>query len=303
LGHSSSKANIGRFILSEDANAWVCSFCNGPLETLSHIFLDCALAKVLWRSAPWPLNISYFSSRPISEWILIVIYSSDRLAIPAADSRKFQLFAALVMDLIWQFRNKLIHDSILPNLALAIQHLKVSLQSPYFAWQSVALPSLWLPSISGYLKGHFDIAICDNFDVATAVISNSLGEIILAMTQKLSVSDILIGEAFAVLLATRLAASTGTEHFTLEGNALLVILVVNQPHLFSSWHLAPFILDIILNLSSFLNWNALKVSRSANLRAHVLVKWATTHIVFGSIPTRSPILFSLKIKNGKDLPI
>jgi hypothetical protein len=128
-----SRANIGRFIILEDANAWVCPFCNGPLETLSHIFLDCALAKVLWRFALWPLKISHFSSRPIYEWILAIIYPLNRLDIPTADYCKFQLFAALVMDLIWQSRNKLIHDGILPNLALAIQQLKVTLQSHYLA--------------------------------------------------------------------------------------------------------------------------------------------------------------------------
>jgi hypothetical protein len=123
------------------------------LETLSHIFLDCALVKVLWRFALWPLNISHFSSRPISEWILAIIYPLNRLDIPTADYCKFQLFAALVMDLIWQSRTKLIHDGILPNLALAIQQLKVTLQSHYLAWQSIALTSLWLPPIFGCLKG------------------------------------------------------------------------------------------------------------------------------------------------------
>jgi hypothetical protein len=87
--------------------------------------------------------------------------------------------------------------------------------------------------------------------VAAAVISNSLGEIILAMTQKLSVYDILIGEASTALLATRLTASMGIGDFMLEGDAFLVILTVNQPHLFSSWHFAPFILDSRLDLSSF----------------------------------------------------
>jgi hypothetical protein len=57
----------------------------------------------------------------------------NRLDIPTVDYCKFQLFAALVMDLIWQSRNKLIHDGILPNLALAIQQLKVTLQSHYLA--------------------------------------------------------------------------------------------------------------------------------------------------------------------------
>jgi len=59
------------------------------MKTLSHIFLDCALAKVLYRSALWPLNISYFSSRPISDWILTVTYPSKRLDVPTTDSCKF----------------------------------------------------------------------------------------------------------------------------------------------------------------------------------------------------------------------
>jgi ABC-type proline/glycine betaine transport system permease subunit len=51
--------------------------------------------------------------------------------------------------------------------------------------------------------------------VAATVISNSLGEIILAVTQKHSVSDILIGEASTALLATRLTASMGIGDFML----------------------------------------------------------------------------------------
>jgi hypothetical protein len=32
-----SRANISRFVISIDPNAWVCPFCKGPTETLSHI--------------------------------------------------------------------------------------------------------------------------------------------------------------------------------------------------------------------------------------------------------------------------
>jgi hypothetical protein len=45
----------------------------------------------------------------------------------------------------------------------------------------------------------------------------------------------------------------GIGDFMLEGDAFLVILTMNQPHLFSSWHFAPFILDSRLDLSSFLS--------------------------------------------------
>jgi hypothetical protein len=95
------------------------------------------------------------------------------------------------------------------------------------------------------------VAIRDNFAVTAAVISNSSGDIILAVTQKLNVFDVLIGETSAAFLATWLAASMGTGDFLLEEDALLVILAVNQPHLFSTWHFAPLISDIKLDLPAF----------------------------------------------------
>jgi hypothetical protein len=103
----------------------------------------------------------------------------------------------------------LIHEGTLLNPVLAIQHLKVTLQSHYLACKSVALSSLWLPPFAGCIKRNFDVAIRDNFAIAAVVISNSSGEVICAVTQKLSVSDVLKGEAFVALLATRLAASMG----------------------------------------------------------------------------------------------
>ena len=139
--------------------------------------------------------------------------------------------------------------------------------------------------------------------MAAPVISNFSGEIICAATQKLFSSDALYGEASATLLASRLATLSGFNNFMLEGDALLVILAVNQPHLFATWLFAPIVSDLRHELSSFQSWNALKVSRYANFRAHVLAKWAATHLVFGSIPLGSPILSSIRIKNEKDPPL
>jgi hypothetical protein len=94
--------------------------------------------------------------------------------------------------------------------------------------------------------------------VAATVISDSYGEVVLAATKRLLSTDVLVGEAAAALLSTRLAASAGVGHFLLEGDALLVILVVNQPLVFSSWQFSSFVLDIRLDLSSFHSWNARK---------------------------------------------
>jgi hypothetical protein len=86
----------------------------------------------------------------------------------------------------------------------------------------------------GSAKGNFDVAVRGNFAVATVVLNDSSREIIFAVTQKLFSSDVLSGEASAALLVSRLAAISGFSNFTLEGDALLVILAVNKPHLFAT---------------------------------------------------------------------
>jgi hypothetical protein len=73
------------------------------------------------------------------------------------------------------------------------------------AWKATALPSLWIPPGIGVLKGNFDVAIRENFVMAAAVISNSSGDFILAATQRLSSTDVLMGEASVALLSLWLA--------------------------------------------------------------------------------------------------
>ena len=119
-----------------------------------------------------------------------------------------------------------------------------------------------------------------SFAVAAAMISDDNGSIFAAAMLKLSSMDALQGEAHAALLA----ASLGFGSFLLEWDAFLVILAINSP-LFSSWSFANCIYDIRLVLSSFQSWNALKVFRYANFKAHALAKWAASHLIFGSIST------------------
>lgn len=64
--------------------------------------------------------------------------------------------------------------------------------------------------------------------MAAAVISNDIGIILAAVTHKLNSTDVLHGEAFAALLAIRLAASLSFGCLSLEGDALLVVLAVNN---------------------------------------------------------------------------
>jgi hypothetical protein len=298
-----SRAKIGRFVVSEDSSAWLCPFCKDPLETLTHIFLECDLARILWRYSPWPISFLAYSSKPISKWVIVVLSPVSSFGIPKYNVRKFQLFVALTLDLIWRFMNLLIHKGVQPSPIKAIHQISCSYKFHLEAWNVIALPALWLPPAVGWVKVNFEVAVKGSFAVAATVISDERGDIVGAATQKLHCTDALQGETHAALLAICLAESLGCRLVVLEGDALLVALAINNHSLFSSWNFANCLADVSLVLSSFQSWNASKVSRSANFRAHALGKWATSHLVFGSILIGSPILSSIRIRSGKDPPL
>lgn len=167
-------------LFSKDVDAWVCPFGKGPLETLSHIFFYCDLARIFWRSSPWHLTILGFSSQPISQWILAIIFHAASLVIPPFEVRNFQIFASLTFDFIWMSTNKLIHEGLHPSPSKAILHISNTLNLHIAAWRDSSLSSIWLPPSAGSIKCNFDVAVKDSYVVA--VITDDHGNIILAAT-------------------------------------------------------------------------------------------------------------------------
>ena len=172
------------------------------------------------------------------------------------------------------------------------------------AWKASSFgQSIWQPPPIGFMKINFDVAINSYFSVTAAVLSNTSGDIISAFTKKLLSTEVNKGESIAALTGIDLAILQGCNNLLIEGDSLVSILAINNQNLFTEWSIAPIIADIQLKLQHFQVWNATKVSRSANFRAHHLAKWAATNLVFGSIPNSSSILSSIRINSGKDPPI
>jgi hypothetical protein len=90
----------------------------------------------------------------------------------------------------------------------------------------------------GWLKG--------NFYVAVGVIRNASEDIITAVTHKLPSTDALTGEAFVTLLTSRMAASLTSDDNYIEEDALLIVLAINNPSIFSSWFFANCTLTLVL---------------------------------------------------------
>jgi hypothetical protein len=147
------------------------------------------------------------------------------------------------------------------------------------------------------------VTIKDYFAVTASVISDASENIILATTQKFHSTNVLSSGTSTTLLVTRLTAPNGYDCFALEGDAFLMILAVNQSHLFSTCQFALIVSNITLDFSSFffffffsfffLSCKALKVSKCVNFHAHLLAEWTAIHLVFGNISIRFLILSSI----------
>jgi hypothetical protein len=89
-----------------------------------------------------------------------------------------------------------------------------------------------LPLAVDCIKGNFDVVVKDSFVVAAAVISEDKGTIIAALMLELHSPDGLQGEALVALLAVQLATSLDYDCLLLGGDALFVVLAINNHSFF-----------------------------------------------------------------------
>jgi hypothetical protein len=164
---------------------------------LLHAFLECPVARSIWRNTKGPLNTSIFSSLSIEEWSKALIRPQPHLGISLKAVNEFQLSALVTMDHIWLARNKLINDEV-PQITLKL--INFSLNAHLFAWKD-RLSSNWgLVPLMGSQKVNFNLAIRPLFAVA---------ELLQATIIEMS------------LLAANLTSSLGCSALILEGDSLL----------------------------------------------------------------------------------
>jgi Na+-transporting NADH:ubiquinone oxidoreductase subunit NqrE len=104
--------------------------------------------------------------------------------------------------------------------------------------------SLWNLPLPGTVKANFDVAVKSDFAVAAMVLSDFNGNIVQAITKRLSSTNAAIGKAQAALLAIQSAASLWAYSLILEGDAINIILAIQKPDLFKDWNFASIVSDI-----------------------------------------------------------
>jgi hypothetical protein len=285
-----------------------CPLYNSEEDSLSHLFFRCIFARVAWRNSFWPLNSLAWSSLSLPDWINGIINPFSSLGIPLADFHLFQIFAAVLCDLLWFSRNKAYHESVIPDINSLANSIRKTTMQHAAAWHSHSpvVKEHWSPPPTGSFKVNFDTAIHEQFSMQAAVCRDSQGLILKALSQISPQCEANFGEALAAQLAASLAVSMDLQTFSLEGDSATVIAALKTPALSQDWQINSVIAATLASLPASFSWETRKVHRSANFCAHQVAFWVAARGFSSCIPiffpTYLPPPSSIPLYSGKDPP-
>jgi hypothetical protein len=217
-----------------------CPLCKVETDFMHHLFFNCVFAKVAWRHSFWPLDSAAFSFTSMVDWINIIISPGCSLGIPHVDHHNFQIFASMACDILWFYRNKVLHDGLSFDAHSVSVHInKISLEH-FQAWQSKSSIPMekWTSPPLNWFKINFDIAIRDSFSAQAAVCRDSNGQIIHMISQISLPCLPIVGEALAALLGVSLASQLNIDRFILEGDSGVVVSALQLPQISKDWRIS-----------------------------------------------------------------
>lgn len=130
----------------------------------------------------------------MSNWVKFMLDLQKHLAIPKREIHNFQIFAIVVMDVIWFTRNQVVHNnSYKLDITSLLKQINITVKSHLQAWKNKSpTRSLWKPPPLGFLKANFDLAIRSKFSVASVVNSDETEMVIAACSRKLDSTKVIV---------------------------------------------------------------------------------------------------------------
>ncbi|KAI4332231.1 hypothetical protein L6164_017155 [Bauhinia variegata] len=248
-----------------------CFLCSQAPETVDHLFLQCSFVRSLWFASPWGFRTDHYSGLRMSCWFNFLTNHSKELL----------LYASVMMDKVWDERNRIAHasNSNPPDILRVANSLSVT----YFEMKNKLLPDMQevvdvIMCPDGWFKAYFDVAMTEEESWAAALLLNHEGNLIGARTRKLSTKFLLEQEAFALELAVELAYDVVPKsNICLQGRRERVINILqdylNDKMDEAVWYLEPVLMDVRDKIGSMGDWEV-KIFRNFNWVAYNAAKWA-----------------------------
>lgn len=106
---------LSRFIDAANPEMGLCPLCGLGIETTEHLFLRCKVARVVWREAPWPLQVDLIPDISFAVFMKQLLFPHSFFGVVKASVQHYILCAALILDSIWFLRNEVVHSEATPH--------------------------------------------------------------------------------------------------------------------------------------------------------------------------------------------
>ncbi|KAF7826438.1 ribonuclease H [Senna tora] len=198
-----------------------CVNCCDKVESVSHLFLSCPLAKECWFASPLGFFPMLENQESFLDWLW------DRLA---RDSEETLCWIAMVCWTIWQRRNALVFDQktipLEDSLSQAARLLK-DLKEVNNSSTETTTPSLvlWQPPSGSTIKINSDAAkISDNEWSVGVVARDGMGDLIFIAASKIQApNDPSLAEALAIRWTMGIAYHNNLMDVAFETDCLVVV--------------------------------------------------------------------------------
>jgi hypothetical protein len=222
-----------------------------------------------------------WTSFSLADWIKGILTPNISFGIPLADLHIFQIFAAVLGDLLWFSRNQAVHKGVIPDALKLAENIKKASSEHFATWSPKKKidKEKWSKPPPCFCKVNFDTIIQEVFFAQAAVCRDSNGVILKVLFQIRPSCSPVFGEALAAQLASDLASSMKHDQVILEGDSSVVISSLQNPFCVLDWHIDLIIQDTISSFPASSLWEARKINRSINFCTHYAAYRAAVRVL------------------------
>ncbi|KAL0013274.1 hypothetical protein SO802_000343 [Lithocarpus litseifolius] len=214
-------------------------------------------ARALWAVVGWGIRID-IAPLTSSENILKLIINPPDAPIPANEQWIVTLNMALIMDEIWNSRNRKLFKQDQTNLINAKRSCSTS----------------WSPPSPNHIKINVDAALNSSKSALAVVARNHLGKALFVWGKVHQLCPPLQAKALALLWAAHLTIQNRWYSVMFEGDSKICFDALNHPNQTPRWSVDTLVSNICSLSSCFSSCKFGWVRKSSNSAAHVAARFA-----------------------------